>query len=116
MIGVDPTISNMKDLIRNYTGLDNFEIFEYYTLNDPASAFVYEVRLTTPDLAGLDEDSLKEDLIRTHPAHCILHRFVDIWPIADDILSITESATATVKDIFIIGSSLIGGPDVIGRL
>jgi hypothetical protein len=116
MEGTAPTVSNMKDLIRSYTGSDNFTIFEYHTLNDPLSAFVYEVRLTTPGFGGVDEEALREDLIRTQPAHCILLRIVDEWPIEEEIVSVTESSTATVQDIFVIGSSLIGGPDIIGRL
>jgi len=113
--GTPCTLETIKQVVKGYVGEDNFEIFEYWTLNDPASAFKYKVIITRPPSTAYDEESLQQDLVRVQPAHCGDYvEIEDKWDNIEDTLTITEGVSATKLQFFVIGSSLIDGPDVIG--
>lgn len=106
------TVTTIKNIIRNYVGSDYFSIFEYHTLNDPASAFIYEVNIQRPASNPYDEESLLLDLQRVQPAHCTV-KLVDKFDTFYESFTFTESASGEIRNYIIINSSLINGKDLI---
>jgi len=113
--GVFPTLDIIKDTIRNYTGDNNFSVYEYFNDGIPASAFLYRVDIIQPASNEFDLEDLQDDLLRIQPAHC--GQFVEVaeaWTSLADSVSVSEGPVSiSAADFFIIGSSLIGGPDVV---
>lgn len=113
MVMKAPTIKELKGVIRNYIGSDDFSINEYYTQADPASAFMYEVQINLPDTTGFIQSDLEEDLTRIQPAHCRLVRIIDPFKYLSDTLTATESVVSKVVNIFQFDVSPMDNPDYI---
>jgi hypothetical protein len=100
MVQKDNTIKTMGDVVKSYIGSDQFTIFEYWTLSDPASAFVWEVQINTPNTASYIKSDLEYDLVRLQPAHCTLLRILDTFKYLADTLSTSDSVSTTLLSVF----------------
>jgi len=105
--GTPATVQTTKRIIESFVGNKEFSIFEYWTLEDPASAFAYDVKIIRPSPNNYNEGSLIDALIRVQPAHCQFSKIVNVWNFNEGI-STTDSATAEAVNYIIIERGLIG--------
>lgn len=113
--GGPTTLAVLKNVVRKYVDGENFNIFEYHTLNDPTSAFRFKIQINRMPGVYYDEVSLQQDVLRLQPAHCgDIVEIEDRWRDFTDAFAFTDSVSAFPLYVFTIGTSTIEGPDVIG--
>lgn len=110
------TLETIKNVVKNYIGSDQFSVFEYQTLNDPVSAFCYEIQINVSSTVSYIKTDLEDDLKRLQPEHCQLVRIIDPFKYLTDTTSASDSATVQLISIFLSDISPCDNPDYIVAL
>lgn len=94
------TIESIKKIVNSYVNSNDFEIYEYWTTSNPASAFVYEIQLNIPFVTGQIRQDLIDDLTRVQPAHCTLFAIIDGFQYLSDSLIISDTISTESLTVF----------------
>lgn len=113
MVTQPSTIGTLKSVVKSYIGTDNFQFNEYYTYNDPVSAFYYEVQINESFTASFIRSDLEDDLQRLQPEHCRLVRILDPFYYLSDTVSPSDSIITQVINVFRADISPCDDPDYI---
>jgi len=114
--GSYPTLETIQTVAESFTG-DTVSIYEpsveFPLLCPLASAFVYEVEYDQPTTNSFEDENLIAALERVHPLHCQLILSPQ-WSLTDESIVTDDASIGTeVLNPFIVGSSLVGGGDVV---
>lgn len=107
------TVETIKKIVSNYIGGSDFIINEYYTLSDPASAFMYDIQINSSNTVSYIVSDLTDDLQRVQPAHCKLIRIIDPYNYTTDSQSQSDAVSVQSLNIFQLDSSVLDGPDIL---
>jgi len=114
--GSFPTLETIQTTAENFTG-NTVSIYEpsveFPLLCPLASAFVYEVQYSQPTPNSFEDDNMIAALERVHPLHCQLILSPG-WSLTDESTVTDDPSISTeILNPFIVGSSTVGGSDIV---
>lgn len=117
--GTPETIDTLKNIVKHYTGTRPV-MFEYGAMDrddpyfDINKIWTYQLIIEQPPVIPYNVTDIIKDLSDADPAHCNPEIAENYILGADDIFILSDSFNSELANVFIVGVSLVGGPDLIG--